>query len=708
MPSKQSQKLLYITLSKVLPISILVMIILGMVMIKTTQDSLLQETNTRIKQRAYTISISTNERFRNILDVVRDLSKTSIATKVLIDHESNDQSYMSALLRSFQVANLSTKKLSILDYKGRIITGDTIDNSDKDNSLVSTVMQGEEVISLKADKLLFAVPIRYLDNVEGILYLEVKLEVLAEYLGETLPAGAELYKTTNNELIYSWLAKTTKTKVETKVEMITHTAPLPLLPKISVLYAESEEVALAYLNQLHNFLLIILLLSLLALVVAIVYAGYSIVKPIHNFGNHLNSQANKTSDNSQVSYTGTTEVDELIDVYNKLQISREQLYKKLKEQLNTNTQILSSMREGLVVTNPEGLIIQTNPEFLRLTGYTEDEINMSKLQVFLIQEETLLCKDKTEIPVSVSKAHLTSPSGVTTGGVIVIHDMQEHYKLEQERQKSAYQAGIAEMSSTVLHNIGNAVTPLIERSYQLNVASKDIIQIASIVEDVYTESKITPEDFSKNNEEAEKLFNVIQRLPDALRQYYQDHLSDNLQKLDTNVTHIADIVQVQQSLVRGSVSDYVETFNLTSAIEDSILLLSSSLEKTGIKVELDIQVKKVTLPHNLFVQMINNLIKNAKEAIDTSNNSNSGIIKIQATAESEQNFCLNISDNGCGVELEKQEKIFNFGYTNKDAGSGFGLHSVANFIQSLGGKIRIISDGKNKGTTFSILLPIKA
>ena len=66
---------------------------------------------------------------------------------------------------------------------------------------------------------------------------------------------------------------------------------------------------------------------------------------------------------------------------------------------------------------------------------------------------------------------------------------------------------------------------------------------------------------------------------------------------------------------------------------------------------------------------------------------------------------VSIIDNGKGIDPEQLSHLFQYGYTNKAYGSGFGLHSVANFIRSQGGEINIYSEGTNMGSrvTFTLM-----
>ena len=102
------------------------------------------------------------------------------------------------------------------------------------------------------------------------------------------------------------------------------------------------------------------------------------------------------------------------------------------------------------------------------------------------------------------------------------------------------------------------------------------------------------------------------------------------------------------------------------------------------------------------------MIKNAIEAIDLNPDvKGAGIIRVSAQPIDNDQFLLVVKDNGCGIEPDKIQKIFEFGFTGKVGGSGFGLHSVATFIQSIGGSIECNSEGRGHGVAFEIRLPMK-
>jgi signal transduction histidine kinase len=65
-----------------------------------------------------------------------------------------------------------------------------------------------------------------------------------------------------------------------------------------------------------------------------------------------------------------------------------------------------------------------------------------------------------------------------------------------------------------------------------------------------------------------------------------------------------------------------------------------------------------------------------------------------------------VTDNGIGIPAENFKRLFEHGFTTKQEGHGFGLHSCALAVRELGGDIQTRSDGIGTGATFSLRLPL--
>ncbi len=82
---------------------------------------------------------------------------------------------------------------------------------------------------------------------------------------------------------------------------------------------------------------------------------------------------------------------------------------------------------------------------------------------------------------------------------------------------------------------------------------------------------------------------------------------------------------------------------------------------------------------------------------DSSKNENKLSISVKVDGET---ICIEIEDSGEGISEDDLGKIFKHGFTTKNDGFGFGLHSAANFLAEMGATIAASSEGKGKGATF--------
>ena len=119
------------------------------------------------------------------------------------------------------------------------------------------------------------------------------------------------------------------------------------------------------------------------------------------------------------------------------------------------------------------------------------------------------------------------------------------------------------------------------------------------------------------------------------------------------------------------------------------------------------RLQELYLPRNQLVQVMNNLLKNSYESIIEQKQREPelrGVIELSVEQQQTQTQ-ITVSDNGMGVDGEKMEEIFAFGYSSKERGSGFGLHASQNFIRSLGGELELRSEGIGQGAVVTLVVP---
>jgi len=133
---------------------------------------------------------------------------------------------------------------------------------------------------------------------------------------------------------------------------------------------------------------------------------------------------------------------------------------------------------------------------------------------------------------------------------------------------------------------------------------------------------------------------------------------------------------------------------------------SESISKRGIEVIINSdKLPRIKIQESKLLQVLVNLIKNAYESIDL-NPAGNKCITINCSVEDNSYIVIKIKDSGIGFIPGTQQKFFDFGFTNKADGSGFGLHFCAHFLQSIDGDIIAYSEGEGKGAEFIINLPL--
>ncbi len=174
---------------------------------------------------------------------------------------------------------------------------------------------------------------------------------------------------------------------------------------------------------------------------------------------------------------------------------------------------------------------------------------------------------------------------------------------------------------------------------------------------------------------------------------------------DTNIPLMRqDITRLQTITERfskiGSMPD-LENQDLKLQISYIVNYMRTRLsDKVQIVWEVDSQTPaQVPLNAPLFGWVLENLIRNAVDAM-------SGVGKIHITLlENEDKYCVEVSDNGRGMDRKTQRKIFLPGFTSKQRGWGLGLSLSKRIIEDYhGGHLLLKSSQLGVGTTFRIVL----
>ena len=304
-------------------------------------------------------------------------------------------------------------------------------------------------------------------------------------------------------------------------------------------------------------------------------------------------------------------------------------------------------------------------------------------------------------------------AGVKLGDGLVMSysDITERKRSEAEMEQmhkqlleTSRQAGMAEVATSVLHNVGNVLNSVnVSSTLVSNQVRKSKVANLSKVVALLNEHATDIGTFLTSDPKGKQLPGYLGQLTEYLVSE-QKTILDELTLLHQNIEHIKDIVVMQQSYAR--ISGIVETVKITDLVEDALRMNLGALQRHGVDVIREYEdVPPVDVEKHKILQILVNLVRNAKYACDESVRTDK-LMTLRVT-RSDELIKISIIDNGIGIPPENLTRIFNHGFTTRKEGHGFGLHSAVLAAMEMGGSLTVHSDGPNKGAIFTLELPYK-
>jgi len=183
----------------------------------------------------------------------------------------------------------------------------------------------------------------------------------------------------------------------------------------------------------------------------------------------------------------------------------------------------------------------------------------------------------------------------------------------------------------------------------------------------------------------------------------RSQLMEELETLKKNVGHIKDIVTMQQSYAK--IVGVVDRISLAELVEDAVRIHAAAFQRHRVNLTREFEeLPPVMVDKHKVLQILVNLLRNSKQACDAAGRDEKQI-QVRIRRLGPGRVAIDISDNGVGIPPENLTKIFSHGFTTRQGGHGFGLHSSALAAQELGGSLNARSAGANQGATFTLELP---
>jgi len=378
---------------------------------------------------------------------------------------------------------------------------------------------------------------------------------------------------------------------------------------------------------------------------------------------------------------------------------------------------VSRSKANLHGTNPENFLGRTDfdflPEIAAKAAIQDEQLIMVTGHGVIDRLETDTLTDGTARSYLVSKLPLRDAAGQITGLCCIHKDVTQSVATQralettnQQLVEATRQAGMAEVATGVLHNVGNVLTSINVTANLLSDRLRDskmasLSKVASLLRE---NANDLPGFFAKDARAA-KLTSYLETLSQNLEKERQESINE-LATLLKSVSHVKDIIWMQQSY--ASVSGIVEPLPAPETIEDALKLSNNALQRHNVQVTREFgPTPPARAERHKVLQILVNLISNAKRAMDAKEPSQRKLI-VRTERGADDTILIRVIDNGIGIPAENLGKIFSHGFTTRKTGHGFGLHSGFLAAREMGGSLSVQSEGPGRGAVFTLELPINA
>ncbi|MBU5294379.1 PAS domain S-box protein [Anaerosalibacter bizertensis] len=449
-----------------------------------------------------------------------------------------------------------------------------------------------------------------------------------------------------------------------------------------MIIAEQEEEAvlkeiILLKKQLKSITFILVIVTL---IIGLVFA-HRTSKPIENLVKEVRKLGDSEENVNFIEIQSNDEIGELALAFNDMSIKLNNNLNRLKESYARENyfrqyldNILKSLGSGIIVIDGTGIITVFNSAAVKITGYSKTDyigkhineffssINLSidkftekvwnKEEENIVLERVILKKDNDSVPINISISPVINDRSEIIGIIYLFNDISQAKKMEQELNKLDRIHILGELSSALIHDIGN---PLAGMSNLLELLDNNW----------------------QNEEMKEQIFNMLNNEIKDLNELVIKFLSlSNDTSLDKEPINIIELIEEVLNILKPEFIN--KNIHLT--------------KKYIVPKDYTIDINKANIKRAFI-----NIIINCVQAVDENGN----ILILVTTCKN--NVLIKIEDDGVGIDEKNIKKIFEPFYTTKKHGTGLGLSSTYKIIKEHGGNISVESK-KNEGTVFLVKL----
>jgi len=299
----------------------------------------------------------------------------------------------------------------------------------------------------------------------------------------------------------------------------------------------------------------------------------------------------------------------------------------------------------------------------------------------------------------------------------ILQEKNEEIETQNEELRQSKEE-IVSQRDTVAEQNGKLIEAqeIITQQHKESKLRNDYLE--KVVDERTQELKITVQNLLKHNQDLEQFSYIIShnlrspvaRIQGLVNIFNQENMNDEFNKqilthlhqssngLDIVIRDLTEIVAIRKSLNTSK-----ELINIGDLISNELMNLDEEIKQTKALITQDLRINTIYSIKAYLQSIFHNLLSNAIKYRHTNKQLH---ITIKTTKE-DDNFCLQIQDNGLGVNVTDLYKIFGLYqrmHTHVE-GKGLGLYLVKTQIEAMNGRIEVESV-INHGSTFKVYLPI--
>ncbi len=735
MANTRSPSLRTIILIRIVPAAFALLILISCVVVRKVNSEISNQIQEQVNNRSEGIQLAVQTKLRQAIDACAAIANNHIVVNTFVNSE-NRSSDLLPFIRSLDFPGTPVHNIAVLDYKGAPIA-QKLPHDPRLEVLKSWLSESVDVatfVRLDSEGLIVAQPVLYSSAVEGALVTVYDSSNFFDDLVVGSPELAIQLSYDDEVLAHSrFHSVSAAQKLQIPEGWFASSFQITELPGLVGHVWQSDSTAAEAAGAVRIALAFaVFAISSILLLGLLLTIGFTTrqLKALLEAIKDVRAKADLTR---RVSTERIAEFQQLQHQFNSM-LSELEKTTVSRETYRIPALVAKFTDNLVVVTDADGKIEWVNESFTRTSGYELAEVIGQKPGVILqgpetdpetiaVMQEAIGRKEGFDVDivnynkagehywVSIESRPIRDESGevinfIAIGSDITAKQQAEYEKarMSQEMISLSRQAGMAEVATGVLHNVGNVLNSInVSTTLMSNAWRESKLVTVERIAQVLEQHEDNLVEFVSEGR-GKHLPSLIRELSVSLKDEQKLH-QDELQCVAKSVDHIKEVVQGQQENARQVSTS--EPVAITELMDEAIRFNQEGLSKNCVEIRREFyEVPNVCTDRHKVLQILVNLVGNAKNAV-IEYEVESPLIEIRIKEDADAIHVI-VKDNGMGIAKENLTRIFGHGFTTRKKGHGFGLHSSALAAEAVGGSLTVNSGGIGCGAAFKLRLPIDA